>query len=178
MPRRTFVRWNCEVGSNRAPAALRDEEGSGGRGGIAARRREERQGRTYATVAKERERKGEIETESARKRVKAKRDSPRAPCPSSCLLGRREPTGATMASNDVPGDTSHVALRCSLSVHTLRRTTAHYRRIHRRREVREGRRGREKRDGKKENAHVRDRASKIARHAHDHTSSFNMSPLS
>jgi len=89
---------------------------------------------------RERERAHKREREREREREQ-KRDSPKVPCPSSCLLGRGEPAGATMASNDVSGDTSHVALRCSLSVHTLRRTTAHYRGIHRRREGREGRRG-------------------------------------
>lgn len=55
---------------------------------------EERQGRTYAAVVTSREREREggrrrwRDEEREREEGRSERDSPRAPCPSSCLLGR------------------------------------------------------------------------------------------
>lgn len=78
--------------------------------------------------SRRRERDGEIETERERERDGDGKEggseySPRAPCPSSCLLGRVNQRART--ANNYPRDTSHVAATTCSSRATRLTVSAH-----------------------------------------------------
>jgi len=139
---------------------------------------DEQQGRTYVMVAtaKGREEETRQRTEKEENRKKKKRGwerySPRAPCPSSCLLGRVNQRARRRVI--ILRDTSHVATTCvsliSLHCRHAPRGPPYHTRAHRAPcSTIEGARTREKgREKKRGDSHEK-RASEITRYAHGHT---------